>query len=99
VVEARCWRRRRRSESYLTILKNVGRGHQPEGLSFKGRLRANNRRGGGGEKTRNTRAWKCRSISITRNQSSAVWEVRNGNFIVTVAEAEIICWGILVERH
>jgi hypothetical protein len=41
--------------------------------SLQGRLRANIRRGGGGGKARNTRAWERNlSITITQDQSSMV---------------------------
>jgi hypothetical protein len=72
---------RRRSKLELTILERA----LAAAASLQGRLRANNWRGGGGRKARNTGARKRNlSITITRNQSSTVWEARNGNFIITV---------------
>jgi hypothetical protein len=55
--------------------KQIGINHTQEGIgcSLQGRLRAKNRRGGGGGKARNTGAQeRNHSIAITQNQSSTV---------------------------
>jgi hypothetical protein len=63
------WRRRRRRKSVLTVPKRAS----AAAASLQGRLRANDMRGGGGGKARNTgaRERNC-SIAITQKQSSAV---------------------------
>jgi hypothetical protein len=69
-------RRRRRSKSELTIPKRASAD------SLKGRLRANNWRGGGGGEARNTGVRERNlSITITHDQSS---KTRNGSFVITV---------------
>jgi hypothetical protein len=66
--------------------KQIGINHTREGIGRQGRLRANNRRGGGGGKARNTGVRKRNlSITITRNQSSMVGEAQNGIFIITAS--------------
>jgi hypothetical protein len=60
---------RKKKQSVQTIPKRAS----AAAASLQGRLRANNRRGIGGGKARNTGAQKRKpSITITRNQSSKV---------------------------
>jgi hypothetical protein len=71
----------RRSKSVITISKRA----LAVAVSLRGRLRANNRRGDGGNKERNNGAQERNlSIAITRKQSRTVLETRNGNFIIFV---------------
>jgi hypothetical protein len=66
-------KRTRKSKPELTIPKRAS----ATAGSLHGRFRANNRRGEGGGKARNTRARERNfNITITQNQSSAVRETR-----------------------
>jgi hypothetical protein len=68
-----CVGRRRRSKLELTIPERAS----AAAASLQGRLRENNRRGGGGRKARNTRS-RERNLSITIPRSQSILCERRG---------------------
>jgi hypothetical protein len=64
--------------------KQIGNNHTQEGIghSLQGRLRANNRRGGGGEKARNAGA-RERNLSMGRRlRRESAMQTWNANLVI-----------------